>query len=628
MSTSDSPSKPPTTLKLFPRNLTARAGHVVQGNPMTSRPESAVDNAHPGLEMDPRQIDRAFFEGLRFDFQYRFGARLSKVLDGAVLNPLGLSASERASVEQEPSAYFIWFIQGHFGDKPDQVQLFDAMPMDAQGQNFIGDGYLVQRAVRDLERAANPEAGPYPLVVVIGVLPPDEPAHAAPWRRARDAAQAAMATGAPNVGRSTEGALQWLLLVGQRAAYFTKDGVIDLFGEGQALEPGVLTQSLCSPWQWDFADCGCYYWAASRPDIVTSEAGDKANLNYQRDLAGRAPDGLRTWEGWMAHTLTLPQMISLWPRLPLVLNDQEQADGVLVLTQPLGEPILPVLNHLQIIEQLQYLASVEHALTVQYLYAYYSLTPAGTPGTGFSPPEDDLLASIGKGILAVARDEMDHLQWVNQALVAMGAQPTLARASEYGKAPAGSSTATHVTELFQLLPLSLAALDVFIRIERPKPMTGTPDFATSLYIHVLDSLQRLDPNDGRAFPPGPAAHPKLLELIKRLIDEGDLHARRLALIQEALRQFRTWRTEPWLRVRTGPVRATDPAMQTLQDEGNRLYTKLLDELKMAFVHRPGLDVPHASPSVTAMRELSLVAQRLAAQGLGLLFELPLTATAP
>ena len=36
----------------------------------------------------------------------------------------------------------------------------------------------------------------------------------------------------------------------------------------EAVEPGELTQSLCSPWQNDYRECGCYYWAASRPDYV------------------------------------------------------------------------------------------------------------------------------------------------------------------------------------------------------------------------------------------------------------------------------------------------------------------------------------------------------------------------
>ena len=35
--------------------------------------------------------------------------------------------------------------------------------------------------------------------------------------------------------------------------------------------PGELTQSLCSPWQNDYRECACYYWAASRPDFVKVE---------------------------------------------------------------------------------------------------------------------------------------------------------------------------------------------------------------------------------------------------------------------------------------------------------------------------------------------------------------------
>ncbi len=49
-------------------------------------------------------------------------------------------------------------------------------------------------------------------------------------------------------------------------------------------EPGELTQSLCSPWQNDYRECGCYYWAASRPDYVNVEAG---------------PDGASIGHNWM-----------------------------------------------------------------------------------------------------------------------------------------------------------------------------------------------------------------------------------------------------------------------------------------------------------------------------------------
>jgi hypothetical protein len=41
--------------------------------------------------------------------------------------------------------------------------------------------------------------------------------------------------------------------------------------EPEAADPGVLTQSLCSPWQADYRECACFYWAASRPDFVNVE---------------------------------------------------------------------------------------------------------------------------------------------------------------------------------------------------------------------------------------------------------------------------------------------------------------------------------------------------------------------
>lgn len=36
----------------------------------------------------------------------------------------------------------------------------------------------------------------------------------------------------------------------------------------EILQPGELTQGLCAPWQNDYRECACYYWAASRPDYV------------------------------------------------------------------------------------------------------------------------------------------------------------------------------------------------------------------------------------------------------------------------------------------------------------------------------------------------------------------------
>src|SRR5262245_53300007 len=54
--------------KIYPLNLTARAEYVIPGNPVITRPEDAVANCFPGLELDVRNLDRRFFPGLVFDF--------------------------------------------------------------------------------------------------------------------------------------------------------------------------------------------------------------------------------------------------------------------------------------------------------------------------------------------------------------------------------------------------------------------------------------------------------------------------------------------------------------------------------------------------------------------------------
>ena len=49
--------------------------------------------------------------------------------------------------------------------------------------------------------------------------------------------------------------------------------------------PGELTQGLCSPWQNDYRECACYYWAASRPDYVN---------------VVDTPDGATRGDNWLA----------------------------------------------------------------------------------------------------------------------------------------------------------------------------------------------------------------------------------------------------------------------------------------------------------------------------------------
>jgi hypothetical protein len=50
-------------------------------------------------------------------------------------------------------------------------------------------------------------------------------------------------------------------------------------------KPGELTQGLCSPWQNDYRECSCYYWASARPDfvnVVSTPSGASAGDNWMQ----------------------------------------------------------------------------------------------------------------------------------------------------------------------------------------------------------------------------------------------------------------------------------------------------------------------------------------------------------
>jgi hypothetical protein len=59
----------------------------------------------------------------------------------------------------------------------------------------------------------------------------------------------------------------------------------------EIMAPGELTQGLCSPWSSDFLECGCYYWAASRPDLVNAQPDASDQISGHNWLhKGRTPE--------------------------------------------------------------------------------------------------------------------------------------------------------------------------------------------------------------------------------------------------------------------------------------------------------------------------------------------------
>ena len=605
--------------KLLPRNLTARAAYVVAGNPINTRPESGVDNSHPGLEYDQRMMSRSFFPGLVFDFQYGLGAKLVAVRPELFAHPVELAP---ADLSDEPEgALWLWYIGGRFGLEPDAHRM-----RDLYGQG----GYDVVRAVTDLEDDT--------IVVIVGRQPEHLEAPSAkqflhrfldPARLIRDFKSALAGDGlkASTVLRDDKGAVQVAVLVGPRAKYLTSEGVID-----PALTPvGHLTQSLCSPWQWDFADCGCYYWAGSKPDIVKpprdpAAAGEAENLtdeqrlNFQRrrwHLPRLRP--ATTPEDWHDDEMSQPDMVQHWESLPFVLDERETD----VYTPQAWPVIDDPWDRDRVIEELLVVATAEHAVCCEYLYACYSLKAPPIPAArryAQSPlnlPPDLVDEDVERRVFAAAHeifmmavDEMRHLRWANEAIMMLGGRPTLDRADIIGR---------HKDQAripFKLAPLTRQQLDDFISIEKPSPFFRDPD-PTSLdgiYTHMLISIWNR-PQDY----PEPGLRLKLLQLIKLIVDEGLGHYERFVKVKQTLDGLDE---ADFLAVKTPPERAADPFLSDLQDLADGYYDTLLRGVCLTLEQQNAGRGVVLEQARRSMYNLHDTANRLARSGHGVLFTLP------
>ena len=90
--------------------------------------------------------------------------------------------------------------------------------------------------------------------------------------------------------------LQQARWTGEKGSFITIELLVRPFFEaGSAVissalaQPGELTQGLCSPWQNDYRECSCYYWASARPDFVNVEA---------------TPSGTSKGDNWMQKVRT------------------------------------------------------------------------------------------------------------------------------------------------------------------------------------------------------------------------------------------------------------------------------------------------------------------------------------
>ena len=228
--------------KLKPSNLTAQLHYRGSGNPISVLPRTAISNCFPGLEFDFRNLWRRTFEGIVIiennnyvveaeDPQYEdlVTRRLVKI-DGKATTintqgPVFPNGSSQTLVTE---------------DNPNGVSFMEwsnslAHVLQKQGQEV--------ECEFTKEKPANTQ-----------VIATDELETIKVKLKVRKFFQGDTAALAPGL-----------------------------------LKPGELTQGLCAPWQNDYRECACYYWAASRPDYVNVEP---------------SKDGLSHGDSWLAKKRT------------------------------------------------------------------------------------------------------------------------------------------------------------------------------------------------------------------------------------------------------------------------------------------------------------------------------------
>lgn len=556
--------------KIFPRNLTARAAAQLAGNPVTSRLESAVGNCFPGLEFDHRNLDRRFFVGLIFEFTDA----------GVQLLEVDLKDPDLASEAQLQRA-----LTGATGTKLRNGRWF--LQTIAQGGKTI---------------AMSQDGANLELMVAWRLVHSLEPGRVTIELKNR-AEQPGERVAADSV-----------TLKGHRRTFVGPSGVISA-----AYSPGELTQSLCSPWMHDFRDCACFYWASNHPDIVLAQdpPGEPTlptgapedpvlvltPIDWLRSNRNSSAPAQATEDANRRAQIDHYEINQRWQDLAIVLRGRE-IGGTYQPQQP--ENANPLATPDDLAEKLADLATLEHAVALEYLYAMYSLKD---PTTITNSSLKDDLTFVRHEILLVAVSEMRHLRWANQlvwslehaGLLKKKVGPSLGVAQQI---PVSSDKSrppqlppipgTGLTRPASLRPLQPDVLQDFISVEQPS------GFLDGQYARVLATLRE-------------SKYPGTLEqLAARIIADGMEHYSRFKEVQVELKKYPAPSTY---------LRPIQPAPADLQEGQNALaiYNQILAELKAAYATGDMEDAEHIAKARSLMFELTAKAEKLAAQGFGVAF---------
>ncbi len=258
--------------KIRPFNLAAQLEYRARGNPPNSRPDSAISNAYPGLEMDFRNVWR-------------------KILEGIILHESVNFVIEAERPEYEPlKGMLILCIAGIPVTAPVCGPNADGVIGPLKDQTFKQEGMALE------------------------------------WSNA-------LATVVhEHTGEEVDCDFESL---DHKQKVSVKLKVRSFFDQGTAViardiaEPGALTQTLCAPWQNDYRECACFYWAANRPDFVNVEvtsSGSAAGNNWmQKDRTLTTPK-VYINDDWIDdRLLSHTDLIQNWEKLlRFIIGNQDE----------------------------------------------------------------------------------------------------------------------------------------------------------------------------------------------------------------------------------------------------------------------------------------------------------------
>jgi hypothetical protein len=572
--------------KIFPRNLTARASYQAAGNPAVTRLEDVVANCYPGLELDVRNLDRRFFPGLIFEFVGR---------------------DDNTAAYDEPERYGAWLNYVDYlldpdlqSEEPKVKRLLIDIMLSAGTLGAHKDWFLEwveQDGKRLSMREHNPDNPDYPLDGLYV------------WRLLRGLAPGALKIGLKRRDGSKDG--KEVVFDGWRRNFTDPvTGVIN-----GAYQPGELLQSLCSPWQHDFRDCACMYWASNHPDAVFQEIGlgeptlpggqpddpllanlrvDWLRAERSRDVSAAAGNTIAKNRPYQYDHF---QINHEWQNLSVVLHDRE-IDSVYVppreiLANPFASPE-------ELVSELRdKLGPMEMALALEYLYARFSLlSPDEAEGSRWETMENDV-TFIRRSLMIIATCEMQHLRWVNELLWILhnaghtkSFEPVLYPAASL---PDGKGD-WRKSKLRRLTP---EALNDFINIERPS------GFLDGAYSRVIATLR------------SPIYPSHAVELAQRIDSDGVDHYSRFREVEVALKAYD--KAEPPLPY----LRPLELANGGQADDALKIYNEIKSDLGTGYQDYAKSKFAEGAPFVNTarmkMNDLLEIGEKLAAAGVGIPF---------